>query len=76
MTATRENVSPEELTNRFEYHSPKGDQPQRYNAIRAEAKVLAEIIACNVPESRERDLALTKLEEAMFFANAGIARRG
>jgi hypothetical protein len=31
-------------------------------------------ILCNVPPSRERSLALTKLEECIMHANAGIAR--
>lgn len=29
-----------------------------------------------VPDGRERSLALTKLEEVMFWADAGIARHG
>jgi hypothetical protein len=35
---------------------------------------LAETIMCVCPNSRERSLALTKLEECMFWANASIAR--
>jgi len=33
-----------------------------------------EIIIDNVPDGRERSVAMTKLEEVMFWANAGIAR--
>ena len=65
----------EEIDIRFTYHAPKDDQPDRYNKLRADAKFLAEGIATNCPDSRERSLALTKLEECIMWANAAIARR-
>lgn len=58
----------------FTYHPPKEGQPERYNTIRQTAKVLAETIEATCPSSRERSLAITKLEEAVFWANAAIAR--
>lgn len=62
------------LENAFTYHKPFGDQQDRYVALRDEAKAVAYRIVELVPPSRERSLALTKLEEAIFWANAGIAR--
>lgn len=64
-----------ELKIRFTYHEPKGDQPERYIEIRARAKQLATLISKSCPPSRERSLALTKLEESVMWANASIARR-
>ncbi len=64
----------EELDNRFTYHSPKNNQPERYQSIRALAKEFAQHIIDNTPQSREQSLALTKLEECTFWANASIAR--
>jgi len=64
----------DELEKRFTYHAPKGNQPDRYVAIRDEAKQLAELLVGLCPESRELSLALTKLEESVFWANASIAR--
>ena len=58
----------------FVYHAPKGDQPQRYENIRASAKALACLFEAQCPDSREKSLALTKLEEAVMWANAAIAR--
>lgn len=63
-----------DLDNRFTYHSPKGDQQVRYKALRDGARDLAEDILRSTPVCREQSLALTKLEEAIFWANAGIAR--
>lgn len=63
-----------QIENTFTYHSPKDDQPQRYEAIRNQAKSLAYNIVKNTPPSREQSLALTHLEEAIFFANSAIAR--
>lgn len=62
------------LANRFTYHPPFGDQPQRYISMRSWAKVWAEAVERDVLPSRERSLALTKIEEAVFWANAAIAR--
>lgn len=65
----------DEIVTRFTYHAPKGDQPKRYVYLRSQALLLATDILRNCPDSRERSLALTKLEEAIFWANASIARR-
>lgn len=64
-----------ELETRFTYHAPHGDQPDRYTVIRANAGALAAEIVELTPESREQALALTNLEQAVFWANAAIARR-
>lgn len=64
----------DELNKRFNYHKPKNDQPERYQVLRDEAKKVAGSIMINCPSSRERSLALTALEEAIFWANAAIAR--
>ena len=62
------------IENRFTYHAPKGDQPARYESLRAAFKDLAYMVEAACPDSRERSLALTKLEEAVMWANAAIAR--
>jgi len=64
----------EELKKRFTYHAPKGDQPARYEQIRLHARDLAERIEIACPKSREKSLAFIKLEEAVMWANAAIAR--
>lgn len=65
----------EDVEKRFTYHAPKGDQQTRYEAIRGHAKSFAMVLEAMVPESREKSLAITKLEEVMMWANAAIARR-
>lgn len=62
------------LDNIYTYHAPKGDQSERYESIRAKARELAELIEECYPDSREKSLANTKLEEAAMWANASIAR--
>lgn len=65
-----------DIVSRFTYHAPNGTQPERYTAIRNTAKDFAFLICNSVADTRERSLALTKLEEVVMFANAGIARHG
>lgn len=62
------------IDNNFSYHPPKTNQPARYTDLRDKAKELAHLIDEHCPESREKSLALTKLEEAVMWSNASIAR--
>jgi len=66
--------SPMTIENNFTYHPPKNDQVKRYEEIRDHAKELALHIDNDCPDSREKSLAMTKLEEAVMWANAAIAR--
>lgn len=63
-----------DLENRFTSHAPKDDQLSRYEEIRQNAKQFAMLIDHDCPPSRERSLAMTKLEECVMWANASIAR--
>ena len=58
----------------FTYHPPKEDQPERYTQLRDAAKAYATLIDGACPDSREKSLAMTKLEESVMWANASIAR--
>lgn len=58
----------------FTYHPPHGDQPDRYALLRELGATLAHSIVSTTPVGREQSLALTHLEEAIFYANAAIAR--
>ncbi len=58
----------------FTYHPPKGDQVERYAAIRDAARQFAHLLADLSPASREQSLALTNLEQSVMWANAAIAR--
>lgn len=62
------------IENDFRYHAPRDDQLARYQRIREVARALAHELVDLTPPSREQSLALTKLEEVVFWANAAIAR--
>ena len=63
-----------QVENNFTYHPPKEGQPEKYAAIRDAAKEFALLILRLTPSSREQSLALTSLEESVFWANGSIAR--
>lgn len=63
-----------ELTHRFTYHAPTPEQQVVYAEIRERALIFALRLSELVPNSRELSTALTKLDEVVMFANAGIAR--
>ena len=65
----------EELKTRFTYHAPDDDKISRHAAIRKQGLQLAMTFDQLAPESREKELAMAKLEEAVMWLNAAIARR-
>lgn len=69
-----DEATSKKLENNFAYHKPLPGQPERYVVIRDKAKELALLFNQECPQSRELSLAMTKLEEVVFWANASIAR--
>lgn len=64
----------EDLANRFNHHSPTPSAVAAHRNVRDACHAASVIIVSNVPPGRERSLALTHLEDAMMWGNAGIAR--
>ena len=66
-------MTDEQIENTFTYHRPFGNQSQRYEDIRNGAKILAMLLQRACPESREKALAITNLQQSVMWANASIA---
>ena len=64
----------EKINDNFSYHPPKNDQQKRYELLRQSVKNCALDINMHCPESREKALAMTNLEQAVMWANAAITR--
>ncbi len=64
----------DQIENSFTYHAPKEGQLEKYELLRSKAKELAYLIDELCPGSREKSLAMTKLEESSMWASASIAR--
>lgn len=65
----------EERINRFKYHPAKSDQVKTlHQQVRDISALFASVIVELTPAGREQSLALTKIEEAMMWATASIAR--
>lgn len=67
------DVTNEELENLFSYHPPKGDQVERYGAIREAGLLLAQVIVDNTPAGPDQSAAIRKVRESVMTANAAIA---
>lgn len=66
----------DDIETRFTYHQPDSKAIERITRVRDAAKEFAYIIAQNVPICADQFMSFTHLDEAVFHANAGIARDG
>jgi hypothetical protein len=78
VTDTRQRkITQADIDNRFTYHPPTDPAVrERHEQARACARTAAEFLVDLLPPGRETSLAITKLEEVLFWANAAIARDG
>lgn len=67
-------MNSDELQDRFLYHPPDAAKRDRHESCRRSFIALAHDLNDWVPEGQEKALAITNLEQAMFWANAAIAR--
>lgn len=71
-------VAPKDFDNQVKRNFtsyPVGDeQNSAMQAVREECETLAMLICDKCPNGREKSLALTNLEQVMFWADAAIAR--
>ena len=64
-----------DIAHRFAFHRATTQEKfDAHSSARARIGDLAHALNAELPEGREKSLAITKLEEAMFWANAAIAR--
>lgn len=64
-----------DLENRFSFHPANTEEKkQAHETVRNTCLRVAIDLNNLIPEGREKALALTHLEEVMFWANAGVAR--
>ncbi len=53
----------------FEYHAPSDAQLAALKTLRASCKAHYDLLIATLPPSRERSLAITKLEEVSMWEN-------
>jgi hypothetical protein len=63
-----------EIENNFTYHAPSPEDIANHEKIREAGKELALLVYESCPGTAERTLAIRKIEEAVMWANAAIAR--
>ena len=66
-------MAPDQIERTFTYQSTAPGQTERYEALRSKAKELALLINELCPESREKSLAVTNVQQTVMWANAAIA---
>lgn len=66
-----------DLNNRFGFHpaTPENGRGEVHDAVRGNCLALASTLNALIPDGREKSLAMTHLEEVMFWANAAVARQ-
>lgn len=67
-------MQPIDLDNAFTYHPPRNDADVAdHQAVREAGKALAVTVDRLCPDGPEKSLAIRKVQEAVMWANAGLA---
>ncbi len=66
-------ITSEDIDNWFTYHAPTPDQAERYAALRAQFKTLANLVVALTPSCPDQTVAIRMLREAAMAANQAIA---
>lgn len=69
LTPTRKRILNDTM-----YHAPTGGKKEKHEALRAKVREIELYLTEILIEGRDLSTALTKCDELMFWANAGIAR--
>lgn len=69
-------ITTDQLDNWFMYHRPEGNDPEKYEKIRAAGKAFATVIVENTPPSADQTASVRKVREAVMTANAAVACKG
>ena len=68
-------MNPADIENRFAFHAaPDQEKCDAHTSVRQTCHALAKFLNEKLPEGREKALAITHLEEVMFWSNAALAR--
>lgn len=64
-----------DINHRFDFHPATTEEKRaEHGSVRHACRELAHQFDRDLPPGREKALAVTQLEQAMFWANAAIAR--
>lgn len=70
-------MDPLDIANRFAFHPATTDEKRdAHTSVRQQCRALADALNEQLPEGREKALAITHLEEVMLWGNAALARQG
>lgn len=64
-----------DIANRFTFHPASELTGPQHGQIRVACEQLAGTLNDLLPDGREKSLAITNVEQSMFWANAAIARQ-
>lgn len=68
-------MTPSDIEHRFAFHAAATEEKRdEHTSVRQNCRALADFLNDKLPEGREKALAITHLEEVMFWGNAAIAR--
>lgn len=69
-------MAPEDIAHRFAFHAATTEEKRNAHAsVRQQCRQLADFLNDKLPDGREKSLAITHLEEVMFWGNAALARQ-